>query len=148
MSDTEAPRPRAKLLIRPWNLATVPSCFPSEADWIEWSAARSGACSPCEDCASAYKRRMLAAGRCDRPETIFVVDEDGEEIGLSADDPRFARLLMGLSVKGCTLRRPVPTSPAFVRLLERIERRAVAVVRRAIKTFVRRVRRGHVGDGE
>lgn len=130
-----------------WSASAAPRCFPSERDWIEWMDARSGAHSPCEDCSSAYKRRMLAAGRCERPEAVFVQTEDGE-VGISADDPRFARLLMGLKITGADLLRPIDPTPIFLRLLDRIKRRARPAVRRAIEIYTVRERRRNVGDGE
>ena len=143
-----APRAR-KTSSRTWNVASVPRCFPSEQDWIEWldARSRSGAHSPCEDCSSAYKRRMLAAGRCERPEAVFVQTEGGE-VGISADDPRFARLLMGLKIAGAELLRPLDPTPTFLWLLDRIRRRARPAVRRAIEIYTVRERRRHVGNGE
>ena len=132
-----------------WSASAVPRCFPSERDWVEWMDARSksGAHSPCEDCSSAYKRRMLAAGRCERPDAVFVQTEGGE-VGISADDPRFARLLMGLKIAGAELLRPLDPTPTFLWLLDRIRRRARPAVRRAIEIYTVRERRRHVGNGE
>lgn len=140
---------RARVSGQQWNAATVPRCFASESDWLEWISALERAHSPCEDCSSAYKARMLAAGRCERPETVFVDTEEGE-VGISADDPRFARLLAGLKITGAELRKPVEATPVFVRILERIVGRTQPGVRRAIGIFLAQHRRAsaNVGNGE
>lgn len=147
MSGQGTPVRAARVSSKTWNAGAAPRCFPSQADWVEWLDFRAGAHSPCEDCSSCYQRKMLAAGRCERPEVIFVEGEDGE-IGISADDPRYACLLMGLSVTGAKPAAPIVASERFLMLLQRAQRRAIPVVKRAIDVFMRRVRRGHVGDGE
>jgi hypothetical protein len=59
----------------------VPKCFTPE-QWRLWvSAARS--IPPlrrdgyCADCQSEYQNEMLMQGRCDHPETIFIIGKDG-----------------------------------------------------------------------
>lgn len=59
-----------------------PSCFNSTASYVEWlKAARMCGVHAshgfCSDCLPEYKRDMLAAGRCDHPDTVFRVDKDG-----------------------------------------------------------------------
>ncbi len=125
-----------------WNTSTVPRCFPSDQDWREWLAARADARSPCEDCSRAYQRRMLAAGRCERPEALFVDTAEGE-LGISADDRRYARLLMGLSITGAVRQEAVKPTPRILALIHRARRYAAPDVKRAIVTFVRRARGNH-----
>lgn len=125
-----------------WNASTVPRCFPSDQDWREWLAARSDARSPCEDCSRAYQRRMMSAGRCERPEALFVDTADGE-MGISADDRRYARLLMGLSITGAVHQDEVKPTPRVLALLHGAYPYAAPETKNAIVKFVRRAGRNH-----
>jgi hypothetical protein len=58
-----------------------PPCFTPE-QWALWRTRHKGVPWPqpksyCEDCLPAYQTEMLAAKRCQHPETIFVRDADG-----------------------------------------------------------------------
>ena len=63
-------------------LMSRPSCF-TVTQWEEWSAFAMAAARPsledyaCTDCLPEFKARMMRCGRCDWPETEFVVVEDG-----------------------------------------------------------------------
>jgi hypothetical protein len=57
-----------------------PACFDSEAQYIAWvHAARSAQAKidHCRDCTAAYQARMIEQHRCEYPETVFELDEDG-----------------------------------------------------------------------
>ena len=131
------PRP-PKTSTKVWNLATRPPCFRSPELWADWLEQRSGAQSPCEDCTPAFKRAQVGLLRCVRPETVFMQGDDGV-FGVCADDPRFARLLLGLRVYGAEPAGPtIEPTERWVRLLKLIERRAHERVRRAIGMWLRR----------
>lgn len=114
-----------------WRASKKPRCFTSVEQWLSWFEVKSDARSPCVDCTPAFKARMVKARRCDRPETLFVRNAAGEPEGVSADDPRFARMLeVGAE-------RPEGRS-RWARLLRRIQPRGCKTVRRAIDEWLRR----------
>lgn len=126
-----------------WKASTAPRCFGDIEKWQEWFALRAGAPSPCADCTPSYRDEMQAAQRCERPEVVFVVDEvTGEFEGLPADDPRYARLLLGLvpargmRVCGAT----VEMTAAWAGLLRQVRPRAKPEVQLAIDAWLRRFR--------
>lgn len=57
-----------------------PPCFTPE-QWVLWRTPHHSVRMPakhcCEDCTPEYQAEMLAAKRCDHPETIFIRDADG-----------------------------------------------------------------------
>lgn len=62
----------------------LPKCWPVDKvkDFVLWKdAARTSAInqksSVCEDCTPEYKERMLNEGKCENPEIVFAIDEDG-----------------------------------------------------------------------
>ena len=67
-----------------WN---VPLCFPSAevfGRWREMSRgrlAKIGSDGYCADCTPLYHDAMVAKGRCEHPEVIFTVDENGDPVG-------------------------------------------------------------------
>lgn len=125
-----------------WNLATQPPCFESRDSWAEWLENRCDAHAPCEDCTPEFKRAAVGRLRCVRPETVFMKGDDGV-FGICADDPRFARLLLGMKIHGAEPAGPgIDDTDRWTRLLHLIERRANDAVKRAIKVWTRRGRRG------
>lgn len=66
------------------NVDTFPLCFASAADFELWRAVpyrQLRGCSVCTDCLPQYQLRMKKLGRCEHPETMFTLTEDGEIIG-------------------------------------------------------------------
>lgn len=106
---------------------------------------RSGACSPCEDCSPAYKAKMLAEGRCDRPETLFFTNSATFEMsGVCADDPGFARVLKGQSLGRHIepVGQVLEVNIGWAGLLRQIRRRASREVKLAIDIWLRQFDRG------
>lgn len=68
-----------------------PACFEPE-QWTLWRTPHHGVRVPakhcCEDCTPDYQAEMLAAKRCDHPETIFIRDADGFISGHRPPQPR------------------------------------------------------------
>lgn len=62
---------------------------------------------------------MEAAGRCIRPEVIFVLKRSGAQIGVTIDEPLYARILIG-DVEYLTVIGAVP--PRY--MLRRLSARA------------------------
>jgi hypothetical protein len=80
-------------------VSECPKCF-DPRDWeayqrlcqesgCEWDASRY-----CRDCNQATKERRVAEGRCEHPETVFVLRR-GEYVGLRADDPGWRAAVVG-----------------------------------------------------
>ncbi len=75
--------------------APTPACFPSDSDWREYEVlsanARFGSrarkqplgANPCLDCTPEYQARMLAAGKCAHPETVFIKRRDSGVEGVN-----------------------------------------------------------------
>lgn len=127
-----------------WTAHVAPQCFGDTEKWQEWFALRSGAYSPCVDCSPAFRAEMQAACRCERPEVVFLVDTETREVeGLAADDPRYARLLLGMvPARGMVVTgRTVEMTPMWMRLLQHIRRRAHRDVQGAIDIWMRRYRK-------
>ena len=121
-----------------------PRCFDTTEDWREWCAFRGRPKSPCVDCTPSYRNKMRDKLRCERPEVIFTVDDEtGEFEGISADEAKFARILMGLSLGSHAqiVGRTVEDTPAWEKLLSHIRRRAHKDVRHAIDIWLRRYER-------
>lgn len=119
-----------------------PKCFDSDEQWRDWMEVKTGACGPCEDCTPEHRKKMRDLLRCERPEVIFLRDREGEVFGVSADDRRYARLLMGLSVgAGEIVGRSIESTDGWVRLLEHVRKRAQRDVKRAIDVWMRRARK-------
>ena len=63
----------------------TPACFNSRREYRMWKIAAANPANIkihagyCTDCTPAYQAEMLAAGRCEHPETEFI--EDPEEPG-------------------------------------------------------------------
>ena len=83
---------------------------------------------------------MLRDGRCERPEVIFTVSRETREIeGIVADDPRYARLLMGLALTNAdVIGRQIERTDEWARLLRIIRERAHARTKKAIDIWLRR----------
>ena len=126
-----------------WSLDRKPKCYDTLHDWHEWLSVKSGAWSPCADCTPCHRARMQAALRCERPEVIFVIDRETREIeGVVAEDPRYARLVLGMALSKCdVLGRTVETTDTWAALLEHVKRRAHKDVKRAIEMWMRRRRK-------
>lgn len=127
-----------------WTAQVAPRCFEDAEKWQEWFALRSGAHSPCVDCSPAFRNEMQAACRCERPEVVFVIDSKTREIeGLCADDPRYARLLLGMvpAPGSVVTGRGIEMTPTWLRLLQHVRRRAHREVQRAIDIWLRRYRK-------
>lgn len=126
-----------------WSPDRKPKCYDTLHDWHEWLSVKSGAWSPCADCTPCHRTRMQAELRCERPEVIFVIDRETREIeGVVAEDPRYARLVLGMAVSKCdVLGRTVETTDTWAALLEHVKRRAHKDVKRAIEMWMRRRRK-------
>ena len=126
-----------------WSPDRTPTCYDTLHDWHEWLSVKSGAWSPCADCTPCHRARMQAELRCERPEVIFVVDRETREIeGVVAEDPRYARIVLGMALSKCdVLGRTVEMTDTWVALLEHVKRRAHKDVRRAIEMWMRRRRK-------
>ena len=126
-----------------WSPDRKPKCYDTLHDWHEWLSVKSGAWSPCADCTPCNRARMQAELRCERPEVIFVVDRETREIeGVVAEDPRYARLVLGMAVSKCdVLGRTVETTDTWAALLEHVKRRAHKDVKRAIDMWMHRRRK-------
>lgn len=65
---------------QPASVSARPPCF-TVAQWVLWRTPHNSAHVPakhcCEDCTPEYQAEMLAAKRCDHPETTFIRDADG-----------------------------------------------------------------------
>lgn len=86
---------------------------------------------------------MLAEGRCERPEVIFVIGRESREVeGIVADDPRYARLLMGMALTGLdVIGRKIEQTEEWARLLRIVRDRAHETTRRAIDMWLRKGKR-------
>ena len=126
-----------------WSPDRKPKCYDTLHDWHEWLSVKSGAWSPCADCTPCHRARMQAELRCERPEVIFVIDRETREIeGVVAEDPRYARLVLGMSVSKCdVLGRTVETTDTWAALLEHVKWRAHKDVKRAIEMWMHRRRK-------
>ena len=126
-----------------WSPDRKPTCYDTLHDWHEWLSVKSGAWSPCADCTPCHRARMQAELRCERPEVIFVVDRETREIeGVVAEDPRYARIVLGMALSKCdVLGRTVEMTDTWVALLEHVKRRAHKDVKRAIEMWMRRRRK-------
>ena len=122
--------------MRGWGYDQRPTCFTNQADWEWWLKYRAGAPSPCTDCSQCHQAKMLAEGRCDRPDAIFTV-EDGELIGVVVESRGYVPAL-----------HRQPYSNELVQRLEKsLEPKAIPVtvkdvVRRDIEAWIRRSRNG------
>lgn len=54
-----------------------PACFPTAQSWLDWYELAGDTVRPCEDCTPGYRDQMRAGGRCEHPETAFVIDKHG-----------------------------------------------------------------------
>jgi len=126
-----------------WPPDRKPKCYDTLHDWREWLSVKSGAWSPCADCTPCHRARMQAELRCERPEVIFVIDRETREIeGVVAEDPRYARLVLGMALSKCdVLGRKVEMTDTWAALLEHVKRRAHKDVKRAIEMWMRRRRK-------
>ena len=122
-----------------WPADRPPKCFTPQA-WREWLLTREGAHAPCTDCTPCHRRQMLQAGRCERPEVVFVIGRQTREVeGIVADDPRYARLLMGLALTNAdVIGRQIERTEEWERLLRIIRERAHARTKKAIDIWLRR----------
>lgn len=66
----------------------MPPCFSDRDDWNEYVQlhirTRGGKVIYCTDCTPEYRDRMIEQKRCSYPETVFVLDDDGELLGINA----------------------------------------------------------------
>lgn len=126
--------------VQRWSPARMPACYSDPVAWRMWCADRRGLKAPCTDCTPEHRDRMHAQGRCERPETLFVVDtQSGDLVGITADSDEYADLLLG------KLRRRLPVWPWCddsaewrARIGEASER-AHKATRRAIVVWMRRL---------
>ena len=126
-----------------WSPDRKPKCYDTLHDWHEWLSVKSGARSPCADCTPCHRAKMQAELRCERPEVIFVIDRETREIeGVVAEDPRYARLVLGMALSKCdVLGRKVEMTDTWAALLEHVKRRAHKDVKRAIDMWMHRRRK-------
>lgn len=90
----------------------APSCFESQAAWEAYAVAfelanqnnKGGRYEVefCRDCTPGHRQRMLEAGRCEHPETVFVKsDRFNDVIGVAMLDRKrsepWERAMMGMS---------------------------------------------------
>lgn len=65
-------------------MVTFPLCFTPRIFEL-WRSSRVAAASNtdfvCRDCLPAYQLRMKKLGRCERPEVMFTLDEEGGIVG-------------------------------------------------------------------
>ena len=55
-----------------------PLCFATAKDFERWRSSYNPTCvSHCRDCTPAYQLRMKKQRRCEHPETMFTVEDDG-----------------------------------------------------------------------
>jgi hypothetical protein len=59
----------------------VPLCFFSPADFERWRESRPRCESHCKDCLPAYQLRMKKLQRCEHPEVMFTLDDEGGVVG-------------------------------------------------------------------
>jgi hypothetical protein len=88
-----------------------------------------------------YRRQMCNALRCERPEVVFVLHQETLEYeGVTAEDPRYARILMGMAPgKRCkVVGDGIAFTPNWARLLELVMPRAHRAVQRAIRIWLKR----------
>lgn len=67
-------------------MALHDKCFPrciTYAQWKLWrnTFPRAGVAGVCEDCTPDYQNEMCMLGKCDHPEILFYVDDDGMIFG-------------------------------------------------------------------
>lgn len=131
-----------------WRIEPPPKCFTTD-EWQEWWAARAGAYSPCQDCTPQYRQQMRDALRCERPEVIFVLHPaTGETEGIVAEDPRYARLLMGLSISRAAITgRAIEMTETWAALLRHVQGRAHAETKHAIDVWLKRWKRANGDKG-
>ena len=61
----------------------MPRCFDSRKQWYRWrviaisDVSSLNSSAYCADCTPEYQARMIRAGRCEHPGTVFAPDEDG-----------------------------------------------------------------------
>lgn len=56
----------------------VPACFPSLLDFERWAKSFGAKdCGFCHDCLPSYQLRMKKLRRCEHPEIMFSIGEDG-----------------------------------------------------------------------
>lgn len=67
-----------------------PACFDSLEQWELWKAYNGllseRAPSICADCLPEYRDKMIDAGRCESPMTVFVIDKGGSVRGVSPEE--------------------------------------------------------------
>lgn len=118
-----------------WSHNTPPKCWSGGAElWAQtWAYRSADVFAPCMDCTPQYREAMKAQLRCSRPEVVFVKTEDGDIQGVTADDPRYARILLGLKLKDAEAMTPAPeVTKQWVALMDFVAQRADAAVSRAI----------------
>jgi hypothetical protein len=93
-------RPRKQIIVQ---ITSIPSCFESVAQWVEWKSLANfsgkfvGREIPyCEDCLPDYRDRMILAGKCTHPETVFISEPGGVGVtGMTAEDRGYSSLVKG-----------------------------------------------------
>lgn len=62
-------------------MKSYPLCFASEEQWKFWNNqarySRAGPSGYCSDCTPEYQSEMLRARRCEHPNVLFGVDNEG-----------------------------------------------------------------------
>lgn len=58
-----------------------PLCFSSLEQYERWRKSFQCPRSHCHDCLPAYQLRMKKQRRCEHPETMFTLDEEGGVVG-------------------------------------------------------------------
>jgi len=80
----------------------TPQCFRSEGEYREYvvtvllsggykSRGKADPINFCRDCIPKYKEQMMAAHRCQHPETVFVLEQGRDEIGVPLLNPKSPR---------------------------------------------------------
>lgn len=105
-----------------------PACFESEQQWREWCALAglSGLprCRYCVDCTPEFLDAMAAAGRCEHPETVFVLDKGESVRGLHSGEKGWFRAVTGhFAGNGKLGRSTVVAMASPLAIIEELRRR-------------------------
>ena len=95
-----------------WSAKDRPACFSTDSEWADWYAFRAGAKFPCVDCTPEHQEKMIRAGRCERPETVFTV-RAGDMVGVCSADRGYS-----VALKASSIHRTLPSacSPPMSRM--------------------------------
>lgn len=87
-----------------------PLCFQSKEQYEDYNALMNSSSNPsdnlgtfCMDCTPQYKTEMLECGRCEHPETRFVlyknhVEQEVEQIGVAENSRFWSKVQRGITI--------------------------------------------------